>query len=317
MKLFFKYCWLVLKGCFDRVLVVFDVIVLGTWLAGKELPFEPVPRTLVAFTLIVLYSAYRVWDAERRRAEKLSTEIAELKQNVPEFDIQVGKITRYSVRPIIERVEKEVTDLERSLARANSGPVGHSVVDAAVLSAFRQSIALAQSMGIEPAQDKFERLSSYLTELRRYEAKLTQTYKVELSISGTRTDRNIEVTVASEPSGTLVVDNNQIKNELPTTHAPRSILDGLGTSVYLGPHFPRLQSKVYLVSYADGGNAFSKIADLNAGRERGLFDEDFYITVAKETFSLEFTVHSEKRDGKQTITHHISGETAEIEVIEK
>ena len=146
-------------------------------------------------------------------------------------------------------------------------------------------------------QARLLRLTIYVNELKDYNSRLQHIYSVEFNIQSTNADRNINIAVKVDGDACLIVQNDFLNRNMPTTKAP-SHLPFLGYSTF----------SQYLDTgsgYVEDGVAYDNLEQMNACQKYQLFTRGFYIETIAEKVNLEITIHSENLREPQIIHQQI------------
>lgn len=315
MSKFFVYLLLVIKRTFwgaDNISKTLGVISLFV-VVGFQFTSLPWEARLGLLTLLVFLGTFNVWGDERRAKEAAKKQLKEIKDKTPSFQVTVSETKRYTIKPILDKYMNEIQNVQQIIdakrareAKEESEGAAQATfriggLDFSKLSA-QLSSALNSSLIPRPetTEEKLERLNNYLAKLNTYEAALERLYKIDLSLTASRSDANIEVWVKADNVTKMVVDDNFAQKHIPAARRNESY----GRQYILPPmeSFNRLSSKLYPASYADEEGAYSKIANLNAQRPLLVFDEDFYVTTSEKTINLRIKITSQKRNEQQELT---------------
>ena len=289
---------LVIDRTFEKTMWLYHAGEFMLYLGSRKFPVIPHLAWLVLFLAVLFVSCYRVWNDQKAKTDNLRAQLKDLKNEQPTFDISVGEVKRFTIKPFIDECKEEVEAAQRIVDANNAvkDMAGPEVFDDLV-SSFSASPAM---MRTETADEKLERLSSRLKKLEKYEEKIKLLYQIRLTISGSRSDANVEVWLECDAIEKMIVDDNY-----PERHVPKPAVDN-GFNL-VPPVVTNIapQNKTWLASYADGKSAYSKIANLNAQRPLRVFDEDFYVITAQPTIKIKAKRTSQKRHTPQHMTLHI------------
>lgn len=280
--------------------ITFGASVLVFFFGYKVLP-ESVSSFQVGFAMfvaLVLFCGWRVWvDTEK--------ELQSFRGQTPKFSIDVEKITRYTIKPLIQKIEKEVEELAVEIEKATSRQEnvttqtdvdGMKVILPALANAFntfqkaqeqlKQQSSLASFLPkVETMEEKYNRLKEHLNALRKYEERLNSMYKVKLSISSSFSVENVEASIKQEDNIKFLLEDSYIYMHVPHTSPPQTGLS-LGVS-----YVPNIASRYVPRSHIKGETVFSgRIRDINSETPVSLFDKDFYVHTGKERTDLNVRV---------------------------
>jgi len=318
---FLLYLFLVVKRTFwgaDNISKTLGVISLFV-VVGFQFTSLPWEARLGLLAALVFVGTFNVWNDEKKVAETAEKQLKEIKDKTPNFDVSVGEVKRYTIKPIVDKYAEEVREAQRVVdAKKSRENASHAGSTFGILGiAAQMSSALSSLPGMlrqETPEEKLECLSEYLGKLREYEIKLKQLYKIDLSLTASRSDANIEVWVGADNVSRMVVKDEYAKNSVPDMPRYRDY-----SGIYIPPSISNfsVQNKLYLASYGDKDGAYSKIANLNAQRPLLVFDEDFYILTDKKSVNLKITITSQKRNEQQETTVVVPLENVPVETFEE
>lgn len=297
MKQFFKFVRLVIDRTFEKTMWFYHAAEFLLYLGSRKFPVIPHLAWLVLFLAVLFVSCYRVWNDQKAKADNLRAQLKDLKNEQPTFDISVGEVKRFTIKPFIDECKEEVEAAQRIVDANNAvkNMAGPEVFDD-LMSSFS---ALPAMMRTETADEKLECLSSRLKKLEKYQDKIKQLYQIRLTISGSRSDANVEIWLECDAVVKMIVDDNY-----PQRHVPKPAVD---YGYLVPPVVTNIapQNKTWLASYADGKGAYSKIANLNAQRPLRVFDEDFYVIIDQPAIKIKAKITSQKRHSPQHMTLHV------------
>lgn len=198
MSKFFKYIFLVLKHTFwgadsiSKTLSVFSLFVVVGF-QFTNLPWEV--RLGLLITLVFL-GTFKVWLDERKAKEAAEGRLKEARNKIPTFEITVGEIKRYTIKSMIDSYTREVQNIQLAIdakkaekTKQTHGSNAQTLfkITGVNLAKISEQLTSALSSPLIPrqetAEEKLERLSSYLAKLQTYEARLGRLYKIDISLT--------------------------------------------------------------------------------------------------------------------------------------
>jgi hypothetical protein len=299
MRQFLTYIKLVGERAFEKTMWLFHLVEFALVL-GSLKDFVPWYAWACVFLIDIFVSGYRVWADALKQEGELKAQLSEHNNRVPKFDVSIGGITHFTIRSLITETEKKVeaARVAAGIASGNTQAIANTPMSVIEQLASSRSSMLGM-FGGESDKEKYDRFNDHLAALRKYEKKLENLYLISPTITSSRSDNNVEVTLSAANVIEMTVENYYVSKHVPSTHAPGGML-GSSLVDYV-PNIKRPPSRTYLNSYGNGTAAFSKISSINAQRYLRIFEDELYIEVndGTTTLELEFTVHSEKRDNAQ------------------
>lgn len=312
MKEFLRYVVLVLKRCFNGLFWLFGAF--GTILFGLSIVLPtrvPWGASICVFLLELFYSCYHVWKDEHTNSRNLAIQIAELKDSVPKFKVTSSAITRFTVQLLIDNTTAEVEKLKPA-QRTSRGLDPISGLSSTFQALSMQS-PVSAAFGGESDADKFKRLSGFLKELGSYDEKLKHIYRVNLEITASRRATDIVGHLTAEAPADIHLRDDDVKLDIPTSEEP---------STFGSEYVPAISSRdfainpdrIYLVTFAKGEKASTKIRSLNSQTPIPLFGDEFYIETTNDPIKMEIIVQSAERIDPQKL--HVSLNTSGSKVEE-
>jgi predicted DNA-binding protein len=321
MSKFFEYLFLVAKRTFwgaDGISKTLGVISLFV-VVGFQFTSLPWWARAGLLLVLVFFGTFNVWNDERQVAETAKKQLENIKNKTPNFVVTVGEVKRYTIKPIIERYTNEVQVAQKAVdAKATREAAAETGGAMGIFGMMTQMSSVINNLpGMlrqETTEEKLERLSKHLTKLRAYETKLKHLYKIDLSLTASRSDTNIETWIEASDVAKMIVDDDYARGHIP--EMPRNMDYYMHTAVPPLANF-RTQDKLYQASEGGTNGAYSKIANLNAQRPLLIFDEDFYIVTDKKMVNLTITNTSQKRNERQQLTVALPLENVPVEVLQE
>lgn len=290
IKAFFQYLWLVIKRCFSRVFILVDLIGLALLVLSLKQPKIPLYVSGSLFGIIFVISTFTVWRDETRATEKASAEIKKLKDEIPQYTVDAEAIESFSAESLIKETEQKLEQLRPRSIKV-SGSVPASSLASAIQTIAQMRVNLPGILGTETIDEKIQRLENHLQELKAYQKKIKDTYRVSLTFEATRADNNIEFEVEAPAGDQLLVKDNYASRELPRTYKPSAF----GTANFLPSTLQTNHAnRLYPYSHSTDNKGYSKLTKVNAKRRHNVFDEDLFVQSQGDKINLKITIHSEK-----------------------
>lgn len=307
MRQVFTFVRLVIDRTFEKSMWYYHAAEFLLYFYGRKHPEIPEHAWFVVFLCVLLSSFYRVWRDEKALNGALQSEIKKIKDEVPKFGIVVGEIHQFDIKPLIDAAR---TRVESAQTAANAERAANKLSSFGTFGTL-QSSAMTLMFGNETAEEKLEYAASHYKRLQKYEEKIKHLYQIDLTISGNRSDENVETWLECDAVEKMIVENNYPQKHVPELRSKHNhhLLPPTITSV-------ALQNKLWLSSYASGKKAHSKIADLNADRPLALFDEDFFVITDQPTIKIKAKITSQKRHTMQHTTLVVPLKNAPVVTIE-
>ena len=251
------------------------------------------------FALMVM-GVFLAWREEVAKREALEQEIADLKATNPNYSIQLGQITQFSVAEIIRVVSGQVEAYaEKPMSEIIAeGTFRGLATVLPILNKARDDVHRLKTG--ETREQKLDRLKAHLKELKGYEKSLSNTYLIPMSFIATRFDGNVHIELDIGESASIVLENDYVKNGIPKTSAPNPFGSLIVPASFPGYHVfqsPNIRSSVG----EDAKSAYSEIKDVNASQKYPVFDRDFYLTTSQKSVQLKFTIYSKAKIEPQII----------------
>jgi hypothetical protein len=284
------------------------------------------PATFPAFflgtillLLMLIICGSLVWLDQLKLTVAVKRELADIKENMPIFSLSEIKATKYSIQPIIEYYQQMLVELEPKEVQVQpiqdveesvriGNPVNFFNADLlAGVSAIKKmtevftsqlrTSAVHTMFSVESREDKYERIKNHIIQLERYQQNLDTTYKIDLSFMSSRAASNIEISLISDNSSSLVLSVDFIKGNIPHTAEPQQ--DRSFMSIV--NHYPEINRHIYS-SYMKAERAFAGLTRfMNAGLPEGMFDQNLYVINKNKSLDLEIEFISKELIKPQTI----------------
>lgn len=283
---------------------------------GKIFP-ETIPSLflgIMLFLVSLIFCGWRVWIDQIKLNAQLNADLDEIRSTIPIFTIVRAQIRKFSVRPLIEELQKELAALKPEPVIIPKKEKGSNMTSAGFLlgpsatssfltatksfqNSLNQFAGISKSIGYETGEEKYKRLRKHLGQLMSYEAVLQNKYQIHLTFTSTLSAKNIEFEVSSK-TATLSLGDNDITENIPQSHEP--------SANYFSPYSDSARLGRYHTgstrSYFNRGVAYSgTIPQVNAQSPRRLFDEDLYATTNEDSIQLIVSVTSEGQREPQKI----------------
>ena len=314
MKKFWEYIKIIFSRSNSALFWWLDFLGALVLLAHLKEPEVPEWAAWAILAVALFCGSYMAWLNENKKKIALKNKLEAQNKKIPSFVLSVGEVRGYTCVSLIESYKKQLI-VKQPPATTSFQSKFTMPAPAGLASAFesisRVSNAFQRYSGVETSQERHDRLVPYVAELKEYENTLRRTYKIDLSITATKADKNIEVTLSSDDTSKMIVQDDYPRDDLPKQPKPPGLY---GYAPDIGNNFD-IPGKLYL-DWEDGDKAYSKLADLNAHRSQRLFGKDFYIQTDAEEVTLVAEVHSEKRDTPQVIKKTISLKDIPVENFE-
>lgn len=314
---FLKYIRLIVARLFSRIFLLFDLLGVIFYLLTRNIPQIPGYATVLLFALIFFYSSYLVWLDELRRKKELQNELDEIKDSIPKYNLHCINVEKYSVSKLIEHYEKEIEVMDRKLHddSENDTTKVYGISNfAKSIQQISNTMKIAHNMlGIETPEERRERLTKYLNELKAFEKVLNHLYKTDIVIESSRSDTNIELDITANKKAFFKADDN-----LLTTYQPRlsRTTNKLHTTIsydYFSHHLPvdmlpNIESPDHDIDYWDKDSMNANIRWINADHRELILNESLFMQFKGNKLKLNVSINSEKLVKTQSATVVISVE---------
>lgn len=305
MKSFLKYIWLIAKRVFWSANAITTVVgVITFFVAGFTFPALKWKLAISLGLLLTFYSSFMVWRDQLREGELAKEKLAELKNKIPRYAINIGAIKKYSVSNLITKYENQITSINPAPPEIRTNAASR-VIETMIQA---QSTAM-QMYGLESTGQKIERLQEHVAKLKKLEDLLECTYYVKVSIKSTRSDDNVQIQIASHEPAIFFQEEHFINKVLPHTKAPSGIA-AFSTPAFLSNNiadymWPNIKKPREPTHMGTENRIRTKINHINADYKRDVFDEHLWIQSEEGSIEIDISIHSARRNSAQKISKTI------------
>jgi hypothetical protein len=301
----YKYVQLIISKLLTRIFILFDLLGVIFYLITRNVPKVPWFATVAIFGLILLSSCYSVWKDEVIKNKKLKAELQKIKETIPDYKIEVIAIEKYTVEKLIHKYSSEIqglVDKKEHKRAVDNGEVQEIFNFARQMQQIANAMKTAnQLLGVETDDEKIERLTNHLNELRIFEDVLKHLYKIDILIEATRADSNVEISMTSDGVALFRIDDDTISTYQPRLTRPTSRLVDSPAYAYFdrSMHLPIDMLPNVMKSDSDldlwhKNSLSTHIKWINADHRESVFDEAVFVQFNGERLKMKTFINSEK-----------------------